>query len=141
MEDSTSHLPPPGPNLQTSPVEANGSTERNPLCPFCPQPYGRKELACPIVPRHPLCTRHSSGHWHGSWRFLGAFSKGRRGQGWSLGGREQEIHLLPSRTEIEFLPLPLLLPPSPPPLTTHFLSLSNYSFKHLGCCCFSFKIC
>lgn len=40
------------------------------------------------------------------------------------GEGEQEINLLPSRTEIEFLPLPLLLPLSPPlPDNSLFISL------------------
>lgn len=58
-------LSPPLPtprNLQTSPLRANESPERNPLYPFCPQPHQRKELAHPIFPKHPLCTRHPAGH-------------------------------------------------------------------------------
>ena len=40
------------------------------------------------------------------------------------GEGEQEINLLPSRTEIEFLPLPPLLPLSPPlPDNSLFISL------------------
>ena len=43
--------------------------------------------------------------------------------------------------KLKFFPSPFFCLSHHPSPTTHFLSLSNYSFKHLGCCCFSFKIC